>query len=195
MRVFMGRSGNDWRKGTTARRATATPARTGDVAPLPDRALPKAPGGPILSRSDWEALVEPHATTRVKVVFRDVDMLGHVNNAVYLSYLEQVRWDLWQSWFGHDGYQRMPFIVGEATVRYRRPAHIGNVLDIDVRLAAVSRRTFTLEYVYRRASDGEEIATARTILVFVDLAAGRSKDAPEEFLARARELGVEPAAG
>lgn len=133
--------------------------------------------------------------TKVRVAFRDVDMMGHVNNAVYLSYLETVRTDVWEHWFGHGGYRRMPYLVGEATVRYLAPAHIREDLSIGVRLVEVGRRTFVLEYLVRRESDGTDIARARTTLVFIDLQTHRSADVPKEFLEKAAELGVVPATG
>lgn len=138
--------------------------------------------------TEWET------ATEVRTVFRDIDMLGHVNNAVYLSYLEQARTDLWRRWFGPGGYQRMPYLVGEATIRYLRPVHLNEVLRIDARLVSVTRRTFTLEYRFVRLSDGseEEVARSRSVLVFFDPGTGRSVDAPKEFLAFAAARGVMP---
>ena len=37
---------------------------------------------------------------RLTVRFRDCDPLGHVNNAVYLTYLEQARFTLWRAQIG-----------------------------------------------------------------------------------------------
>ncbi|MBP7125065.1 acyl-CoA thioesterase [Myxococcota bacterium] len=144
--------------------------------------------------SGWET------ATEVRTVFRDIDMLGHVNNAVYLSYLEQARTDLWRKWFGPGGYHRMPYLVGEATIRYRKAVHLDEVLRIDTRLAAVTRRTFTLEYRFVRvarsagkaADPPEEVATARSVLVFFDPKTGRSVDAPAEFLDFAASRGLSP---
>ncbi len=149
-----------------------------------------------------EGVMEPEATTEwetateVRTVFRDIDMLGHVNNAVYLSYLEQARTDLWRRWFGPGGYHRMPYLVGEATIRYRKAVHLNEVLRIDARLVSVTRRTFTLEYRFVRLSDPpEEVAVSRSVLVFFDPENGRSVDAPEEFLAFAAARGLAPTSG
>lgn len=128
--------------------------------------------------------------TRIKVPFRDVDMMGHVNNAVYLSYMEQARGDAWDAWFGHGAYHRMPYLVGEAHIRYVAPAHLRDVIEIGARLTEVGRRTYTLEYLFRREADGTELARGSTVLVFLDLATMKSADTPEEFRVKARELGV-----
>jgi len=136
---------------------------------------------------EWET------ATEVRTAFRDIDMLGHVNNAVYLSYLEQARTDLWRRWFGPGGYHRMPYLVGEATIRYLKPVQINEVLRIEARLTAVTRRTFTLEYRFLRLPEPpEEVAVSRSVLVFFDPATGRSVDAPEEFRAFAASRGLAP---
>jgi len=134
--------------------------------------------------------VDFQTVTRIRVPFRDVDMMGHVNNAVYLSYLEQARGDLWDAWFPHGAYHRMPYLVGEVHIRYLAPAHLRDTVEIGARLVAVGRRTYTLEYTFRREKDGTELARATTVLVFLDLQTMKSADTPEEFLAKARELGV-----
>jgi acyl-CoA thioester hydrolase len=128
--------------------------------------------------------------TRIKVPFRDVDMMGHVNNAVYLSYMEQARGDAWEAWFGHGAYHRMPYLVGEAHIRYTAPAHLRDTIEVGTRLTAVGRRTYTLEYLFRRASDQTQLALASTVLVFLDLTTMKSVDTPEEFKAKALEFGV-----
>ncbi len=128
--------------------------------------------------------------TRIVVPFRDIDMMGHVNNAVYLSYMEQARGDLWDSLFSRGAYRRMPYLVGEVHIRYVAPAHLGDTILVGTRLTEFARRTFTLEYLFKRESDGTELARSTTVLVFFDLQTKRSVDTPEEFKAKALELGI-----
>ena len=84
----------------------------------------------------------------------------------------------------------MPFLVGEVHIRYVAPAHLRDGILIGTRMTEVGRRTFTLEYLFRRESDGIDIARATTVLVFLDLQTKRSVDVPGEFRAKARELGI-----
>ena len=41
-------------------------------------------------------------STTIEVRFKDVDSLGHVNNAVYLTYFEIARFHYWKTLFGED---------------------------------------------------------------------------------------------
>src|SRR4029453_1676935 len=47
----------------------------------------------------------------VEVRFCDCDPLGHVNNAVYLSYLEAARFSWWRRVFGPNGFPAHGFII------------------------------------------------------------------------------------
>ncbi len=53
----------------------------------------------------------------LEVRFRDLDGLGHVNNAVYLSYFETLRLHFALELLGVAHLAEVPFILGEAAVR------------------------------------------------------------------------------
>ena len=119
------------------------------------------------------------------VRFRDCDAMGHVNNAVYLTYLEQARFFHWRasglvelargSEAGAAGAAPADVpgvIIARVEIDYRRPAKYGDHLRIDVGVAAIGRTSFTYEYEIRDAA-GQLIASARTVIVRFDYALGR----------------------
>lgn len=118
-------------------------------------------------------------THRVEVRFVDCDPLGHVNNAVYLSYLEQARFGLWRKLWGFSGETATTaargagLILARVECDYRLPATYGDTLDVRLGLAAIGRTSFTYDYEIVDAGDGRRIAEARTVLVVYDYAAGR----------------------
>jgi acyl-CoA thioester hydrolase len=120
---------------------------------------------------------------RIEVRFRDCDPLGHVNNAVYLTYLEQARLFYWQSlWgFGVDRRSTIPgVIMARAEIDYRLPAHYGQTLDIRIDLAAIGKTSFTYDYeILDEAS--RVIASARTVQVMYDYEAGKPVPIPDEI--------------
>ena len=117
----------------------------------------------------------PHIYThRLDVRFRDCDALGHVNNAVYLTYLEQARLHYWRALWGFgDADSTVPgVIMARAEIDYRRPAHYGQTLEIRIALAAIGRTSFT--YDYEIVDEGNRlIASARTVQVMYDYAKAR----------------------
>ena len=115
---------------------------------------------------------------RIEVRFRDCDPMGHVNNAVYLTYLEQARLAQWRSLWGADAVPSV--ILAKADVDYRLPAKYGDMLEIRIGLAAVGRTSFTYEYEIFDAS-GRIVVTARSVQVMYDYAAGRPVPIPDEI--------------
>lgn len=118
----------------------------------------------------------------IPVRYADLDAQGHVNNAVYFSYMEQGRLEyvqalgLWQP--GRD-FLDVGTIVAEAQCLYRRPVLLGQVVDVAVRTARLGHKSLVLEY--RLSVAGAEAASGRTVLVAYDYRAGASIPVPAEW--------------
>ena len=137
--------------------------------------------------------MNPVFSHRLEVRFRDCDAMGHVNNAVYLTYLEQTRFHHWRaagiakeaiasraSPGASVGEDVAGVIVARVEIDYRRAAKFGDVLRIDVGVAAIGRTSFTYEYEILDQYDAL-IATATTVIVRFDYAAGRPVPISEEL--------------
>jgi acyl-CoA thioester hydrolase len=119
----------------------------------------------------------------IEVRFRDCDALGHVNNAVYLTYLEQARFAHWQRLTGVTGIPRS-FILARVECDYRAQATVGERLIVRLHVASVGNSSFTFEYEVVNGRTREVVATARTVQVMYDYAAGRSVRIPDDVRAR-----------
>ena len=64
-------------------------------------------------------------TTSLEIRFRDLDALGHVNNAVYLTYFEIVRTRYWKRLFGLPPAQDWGFVMVRTECNYRSPGPPG----------------------------------------------------------------------
>ena len=136
--------------------------------------------------------MNPVFSHQLEVRFRDCDAMGHVNNAVYLTYLEQTRFHHWRaagiakaitSQVSPDasvGEDVPGVIVARAEIDYRRAAKFSDVLRIDLGVAAIGRTSFTYEYEILDQS-GALIATAKTVIVRFDYATGRPVPISEEL--------------
>ena len=119
-----------------------------------------------------------HETVR----FNDLDGMGHVNNAVYSTYLEQAR----LAWFGVD--EQMPLedvILARTEIDFRSPLSVGEVVEIGVRPSRLGTKSFELEYELR--SDGRLVAEAKSVLVGYDYSRGESSTIPERWRRRLSE--------
>ena len=116
------------------------------------------------------------------VRFSDVDGFGHVNNAVFSTYLEQAR----LAWFGrYAPDEPMPLrdvILARTEIDFRSPLVFGETVEIGVRPSRVGTKSFELEYELRA---GERlVAEARSVLVGYDYDARRSVEVPERWRRR-----------
>jgi acyl-CoA thioester hydrolase len=119
---------------------------------------------------------------RLDVRFRDCDPLGHVNNAVYLTYLEQARLHCWRAlWgFGEPGSPVPGIIMARAEIDYRMPAHYGQTLEIRIDLAAIGRTSFTYDYEIVD-EENRSVASARTVQVMYDYTTAKPVPIPDEI--------------
>ena len=121
---------------------------------------------------------------QLEVRFRDCDPMGHVNNAVYLTYLEQARFAHWRALWkyrkpGSD--PRVPgVILARAEVDYRAQATEGDVLEVRLTIPKVGRTSFHYEYQIVDQA-GRVIIEAKTVQVMYDYAAGRPVEIAQEI--------------
>ena len=118
------------------------------------------------------------------VRFRDLDVLNHVNNAVYLTYLEEARL-AFAAEMGIDWsrFHEQGFVLARCEIDYRHPAVLGDTLNIELSVGEVGRSSF--EFIYRivRAHDTRLVAEARTTQVSFDFIRNRPARTPERWRA------------
>lgn len=120
----------------------------------------------------------------LEVRFRDCDPMGHVNNAVYLTYLEAARFAWWRSLFGASGPQDHGFIVARVEIDYRKAALPGDRLTVRLRVEAMGRSSFTVAYELVNTRTRELVSEARSVQVAYDYAQGRAVPMSAEVRAR-----------
>lgn len=130
-------------------------------------------------------------STTLEVTWRDLDALGHVNNAVYFTYLEYARMKYLQELgLAFRTLQEVGIILAEAACTYHSPLSLGERVTIWVRVKEMGNSSFVLEYRVE-GGDGRLVATARTVQVCYDYAARRSVPIPDRW--RAAITAYEPA--
>jgi acyl-CoA thioester hydrolase len=124
-------------------------------------------------------------TFKIDVRFRDCDPLGHTNNAVYLTYLEQTRLHYWRKlWgFGTEASEAPGVIMARAEIDYKRPSFYGQTLEVRMSLSEIGKSSFAYDY---QIVDGDEnvIASARTVQVMYDYDKGKPVPIPDEIRAK-----------
>ncbi|GAB3025480.1 acyl-CoA thioesterase [Natronobiforma cellulositropha] len=122
----------------------------------------------------------PYVVT-IDVRLRDIDFMGHVNNAVYATYLEQARAAFFREVIG-ESLVEADTVLANLTIDYEQPIDAADTVTVGLRVAPLGSSSLPMEYeVY--AGD-RRAATARTVQVVVDRERGRSRSIPEHWRER-----------
>lgn len=125
--------------------------------------------------------------TDVPIRFRDLDAMGHVNNAVALTLLETGRLRFVAEVLGAVRVEDIGFVLAEATCRYRIPILLQDKVRIRMHIADVSRSAFRFRYELFDPGDGRVFAEAETVQVGYDYRKGTTKPFPQEVLEKIGE--------
>ena len=111
--------------------------------------------------------------------------MGHVNNAVYLTYFEEARFAYWRALWGAEmGDPRAPgVILARAEIDYRRAARYGETLEVRMTLAGLGTTSIRSDYEIVNAG-GDVIATGKTVLVVYDYQTNQPVPISDEVRAR-----------
>ncbi|EPV2477480.1 YbgC/FadM family acyl-CoA thioesterase [Enterobacter ludwigii] len=109
--------------------------------------------------------------TKIKVRGYHIDVYQHVNNARYLEFLEEARWDGLES---SESFQWMTahniaFVVVNININYRRPAVLGDVLIITSQLQQLNGKSGVLTQAVTLDPEGQAVADALITFVCIDL--------------------------
>ena len=118
----------------------------------------------------------------IPIRFRDLDAMGHVNNAVVVTLLEQSRVLIFHAVYGVVETLDFPFILAEIAVRYRLPIKLTDQVQVRMHVTDVARSSFRFRYELRDPRDGRVFVEAESVQVAYDYRAGRPAALTPEFL-------------
>jgi acyl-CoA thioester hydrolase len=114
----------------------------------------------------------------VGVRYQDYDMLGHVNNAVYVTYMEDARTAYLAEYAGLEPAD-IEMVVAHLEVDYRRPVEHAEEVEVAVGVTDVGNSSFGFAYEIR---DGDAVAVeAESVQVVVDPETGDSRPIPDDW--------------
>jgi acyl-CoA thioester hydrolase len=118
--------------------------------------------------------------TEIEVRFSDFDAYGHVNNAVFLTYMETARTKLLRDQFVAWQNRGLLFLVARAECDYRQPITFSDRVFVIIEIDRIGRSSFDLSYQLHNGA-GRVFASARTVMVCFDAATATTVPVPNEF--------------
>jgi acyl-CoA thioester hydrolase len=115
----------------------------------------------------------PTESKRIEIRWRDLDGFGHVNNAVFLTYLEECR-DEWLARNLHDPPARGEYLLARIAIDYRSPVTMDDEwVEVEVEHRRVGRSSITLAERVLAGPGRRLVAEAEAVAVRYDWESGR----------------------
>jgi acyl-CoA thioester hydrolase len=141
-------------------------------SPSPDQ-------GPRPSRPAPERFALP-----IKVQDVDIDQLGHVNNVVYLKWVQDAAVAHWRAAATREQQAALAWVVIRHEIDYASAARPGDDIVAETWVGVASRWTFERHTEIRRPADGKLLARARTLWCPIDVGTGRPARVDADVRAR-----------
>ncbi len=122
-------------------------------------------------------------TTPIQIRFSDVDKLGHVNNAVYLSYIEYARMDFFEKVACKINWEKEGIILAQIEIDYKQPVLMHDNLFVKTWCSRIGKKSFDLSYsvFINKNEEIVEKASASSVLVCFDFENKQPIDIPTNW--------------
>jgi len=116
----------------------------------------------------------------VSVMPGDIDEQNHVNNTVYLRWVQEVATAHWQAVASGEAQESIGWVVLRHEIDYKAAACLGDEVVLRTWLGKATRLTFERFTEIRRSADGQLLSKARTLWCPITAQTGRPVRVPPE---------------
>jgi len=129
--------------------------------------------------------------TKITIRFADIDKLGHVNNAKYLTYLESARIKYFMDIVGEEvNWTVNGIILASATVDFKAPVELNDEeVIVYTTCSKIGKKSFELSYAIVKAKSGDLAAVGATTMVCFNYKENKTIEVPDLWK-RKMEQGI-----
>ena len=131
----------------------------------------------------------------VRVRFSDMDSLGHVNNAAYISYFEEGRVHYFRKLFDlpWEDTSSLGLIVLDMHCTYKSPAFYGEILRVYTKVNWLKNKSFEMSYLIIDTDTGRTVAEGSSVLVAYDYSTRTTMEIADNVRGKISEFeGIPP---
>lgn len=130
--------------------------------------------------------------TPIQIRFKDVDKMGHVNNANHLTYVELARVRYTEEVIkDHAGWSKdLGVILARTEIDYKSPIFLHDNVSVYTRCGRIGTKSITSEFAIVREKNGKEelLASGIAVIVYFDYHQNKTVPVPEEHIKRLKEF-------
>ena len=119
----------------------------------------------------------------IEVRYGDLDPQGHVNNAKFMTYMEQARVNYIRNLKLWDGssFLNIGFILAEARITFLSPILFTQQVRVGVRVSRLGNKSLDMEYRIEDAQSGQELARGSSVQVAYDYRLAKTIPLPDNW--------------
>ncbi|MHA1991302.1 MAG: acyl-CoA thioesterase [Candidatus Hodarchaeales archaeon] len=120
--------------------------------------------------------------TKIQLRFRDTDGMGHVNNAVFLTYLESARIEFFERYFHVEKAKDISFILAHVDIDFKHPITLKDNPEVLIRVKSVGTTSWWFEYEIIDSQKPTKVyAIAKSVQVVYNYDTNKKEPIPEDF--------------
>ena len=130
----------------------------------------------------------PH-TAKIETRFSDIDKFGHVNNAVYLTYMEQSRISYFNEVIGKNNeWEKTGIILAKAEIDFLNPILFEDKIEIEIAVSRLGNKSFDMTYKILKTQNELPIlmASGKTILVCYNYSSNATISIPADWVEKVK---------
>jgi acyl-CoA thioester hydrolase len=120
-----------------------------------------------------------HHKIPIQIRYIDIDMQQHVNNAVYLSYIEQGRVEYLNKLFPENDFQKNGLIIARTEIDYYDPIFLNEEIYCYTRISKIGTKSFVFENIL--SSNSSIKCFAQSVMVCFDYTQNTTIPVPDEW--------------
>ena len=121
-----------------------------------------------------------------------IDVFSHVNNARYMEFMEEARWVVIEKYIGLKRMQAkgIIFVVVNININYRRPASMGDILELYIGLTKIGGKSAVFYQEIRLKGTDTVVVDAQVTFVFADKNTGKAVKIDDEIKSLIGKLNI-----
>jgi acyl-CoA thioester hydrolase len=119
----------------------------------------------------------------INIRFKDIDLMGHVNNAVFFTYFEEGRKALYETLFNSAELNDFSFILAHISCDFLRPIKLNDSVIIQLWISETGKKKFGIKYILADKKDASTVyAKGYSVQVFYDYKKNKTVPISKEFI-------------
>lgn len=128
--------------------------------------------------------------TDIQIRFKDIDQLGHVNNANHITYFETSRVNYFKDVFKNEtNWKETGLILAHTEITYKNPIFLEDTISCYTKVSKIGNKSFDMENLIVKSSNSQDIIVAygKSVLVCLNYLSKETIPIPTEWIQKIKQ--------